>query len=177
MRFASGVGIVLVVLCCGYLTVQGQGSSRGKDFGTYKAREIRKSDVWINSAPITLKSLKGKVAVIDFWAFDCAPCIEATPHIIDLYNKYAKDGLVVIGVHTPRADYEKDVAKLREAIIGLGIQYPVVVDSKQKIFSDYLCDLWPSQFVIDRNGIVRFSHGGVGRYDDMEDVVRELLGK
>src|SRR5215471_14340647 len=79
-----------------------------KKFGTYKAREIRKSDVWINSAPVTLKSLRGKVVVIDFWAFDCEPCVEAMPHIQQLYQKYGPEGLVVIGVHTPRAEYEKD---------------------------------------------------------------------
>jgi thiol-disulfide isomerase/thioredoxin len=146
-----------------------------KDFGAYKAKEIRKSDVWLNSAPMTLKSLKGKVVVIDFWAFDCEPCVQAMPHIVELYDKYAKDGLVVIGVHTPRADYEQDVSKLREAITKMGIKFPVVVDGKQKIFRDYLCDLWPSQFVIDRSGIVRYSHGGVGRYDDMEQVIERLL--
>jgi len=150
------------------------GVAFAQDFGTYKAREIRKSN-WINGAPLTLKSLKGKVIVIDFWAFDCAPCIEATPHIVDLYKKYARDGLVVIGVHTPRADYEKDASKLRAAVEKMGIQYPVVVDNEQKIFRDYLCDLWPSQFVIDRNGIVRFSHGGGGRYDDMEKLIQQLL--
>ena len=86
-----------------------------------------------------------------------------------------KNGLVVIGVHTPRVDYEKDPKKLRQAIEKLGITFPVVVDNKERIFRDYLCDLWPSQFVIDQKGIVRYSHGGVGRYDDMENVVRELL--
>ena len=147
----------------------------GKDIGAYKAREISKSDTWINGNPLTLKSLRGKVVVLDFWAFDCAPCIEAIPHIVDLYNKYGSEGLVVIGVHTPRADYEKDVSKLSEVVTKLGIEYPVVVDNKQKIFRDYLCDLWPSQFVIDRNGIVRFSHGGGGRYDDMEKLIQQLL--
>jgi thiol-disulfide isomerase/thioredoxin len=145
-----------------------------KDPGTYKAREIRRS-AWINSQPLTLKSLKGKVVVIDFWAFDCAPCIEAMPHIIDLHNKHAKDGLVVIGVHTPRADYERSVEGLRDAIVRMGIKFPVVIDDKQKIWRDYLCDLWPSQFVIDRNGIVRFSHGGVGRYQDLAEIVEKLL--
>jgi len=145
------------------------------DFGTYKAKEIRKSDLWINGGPLTLKSLKGKVVLIDFWAFDCEPCIEAMPRIVDLQSKYAKDGLVVIGVHTPRADYEKDVAKLREAINRMGIHFPVVVDNKQKIFEDYRCDLWPSQFIIDQNGVVRMSHGGLGRYDDMEELIRKLL--
>ena len=145
------------------------------DFGTYKAKELRKSDVWINSGPLTLKALKGKVVLIDFWAFDCEPCIEAMPRIVDLQSKYGKDGLVVIGVHTPRADYEKDVAKLREAINRMGIHFPVVVDNKQKIFEDYRCDLWPSQFIIDQNGVVRMSHGGLGRYDDMEELIRKLL--
>jgi len=145
------------------------------DFGTYKAKELRKSDVWINSGPLSLKSLKGKVVLIDFWAFDCEPCIEAMPRVVDLQSKYGKDGLVVIGVHTPRADYEKDVAKLREAINRMGIRFPVVVDNKQKIFEDYRCDLWPSQFIIDQNGVVRMSHGGLGRYDDMEELIRKLL--
>jgi thiol-disulfide isomerase/thioredoxin len=145
------------------------------DFGTYKARELRKSGVWINSSPLTLKALRGKVVVIDFWAFDCEPCIQAMPRIKELYNEYSSEGLIVIGVHTPRAEYEKDVSKLREAITRMGIQFPVVVDEKQKMFRDYLCDLWPSQFVIDRSGVVRYSHGGVGRYDDMEEVVQNLL--
>lgn len=148
-----------------------------KEFGTYKARELRKSDVWLNSKPLTLKSLRGKVVVIDFWAFDCEPCIEAMPHVIDLHNKYAKDDLVIIGVHTPRADYEKSIEGLREAVTRMGIKYPVVVDDKQKMFRDYLCDLWPSQFVVDRDGIVRYSHGGVGRYEEMEKTVQQLLEK
>ena len=142
---------------------------------TYKAKEIRKSDVWINGGPLNLRSLRGKVVVLDFWAFDCEPCIETMPHIVELHEKYAKDGLVVIGIHTPRADYEKDVAKLREAIVRMGIKFPVAVDEKQKMFRDYLCDLWPSQFVIDRAGMVRYSHGGVGRYADMKEVVQDLL--
>jgi thiol-disulfide isomerase/thioredoxin len=146
-----------------------------KDFGTYKAREITKSNVWINGAPMTLKSLRGKVVVLDFWAFDCEPCIVAMPHIVELQNKYAASGLVVIGVHTPRADYEKDPVKLGEAMKKMGITFPVLVDNKAQIFRDYLCDLWPSQFVIDRNGIVRYSHGGVGRYEDMEEAVKKLL--
>jgi peroxiredoxin len=146
-----------------------------KDFRTYKAREITKSNVWINSQPMTLKSLRGKVVVLDFWTFDSAPSIEAMPRIVELHEKYAKSGLVLIGVHTPRADHEKDPVKLREAITKMGITFPVLVDNKGEIFRDYLCDLWPSQFVIDRNGIVRYSHAGVGRYEDMEEAIKKLL--
>lgn len=164
--------IVPALLLSAGLALGGQAT---KDFGTYRAKEIRRSDLWINSAPMTLKALRGKVVVVDFWAFDCEPCIQAMPHINDLYDKYSKDGLVVIGVHTPRADYEHDVTKLRQAIERLGIKFPVEVDDKQKLWRDYLCDLWPSQFVIDRTGIVRYSHGGVGRYEEMEKIVQDLL--
>ena len=100
----------------------------------YKAREIRKSDVSINSAPLTLKSLRGKVVVIDFWAFDCEPCIEAMPHIQQLYQKYGPEGLVVIGVHTPRAEYEKDVTKLGDAITKMRIKFPLWSRTSKRFF-------------------------------------------
>jgi len=163
--------IAVILLCTSALFA----SQAAKEFGTYKAKEIRKSDIWINSQPLTLKSLKGKVVFIDFWAFDCDPCIETMPHVLELYDKYSKEGVVFIGVHTPRIDIEHDVTKLRAAIEKMGIRFPVVVDDKEKIFRDYLCDLWPSQFVIDRQGIVRYSHGGVGRYADMEEAIQKLL--
>lgn len=148
-----------------------------KGFGTYSARELKKTDVWLNSKPLTLKSLKGKIVLVDFWAFDCEPCIQAMPHIVNLYDKYSKDGLIVIGVHTPRADYEKSLEGLRAAMMRMDIRFPVVVDDKQRIWRDYLCDLWPSQFLIDRDGIVRYSHGGVGRYEDQEKMIQELLAE
>src|SRR5215510_13777612 len=97
-----------------------------RDRDAYKAQEIRKSNVWINGGPTTLKSLRGKVVVVDFWAFDCEPCVEAMPHINDLYEKYSSEGLIIIGVHTPRAEYEKNVSKLRQAITRMGIRFPVV---------------------------------------------------
>src|SRR5262245_9100065 len=88
-----------------------------------KAPDLKKLPVWINTAPLTLESLRGKVVLLQFWAFDCPYCAEATPHVIEWHQKYAKDGLVVIGVHTPRVDYEKDETKIREAIQKKGIKY------------------------------------------------------
>jgi thiol-disulfide isomerase/thioredoxin len=141
-----------------------------------KAPEIRSSDTWINAdGPMKLSSLKGKVVLIDFWAFDCDPCKETVPHIESLYEKYSGAGLVVLGVHTPRTEDEKQVPKLRDAVKRMGIRYPVVVDAKQKIWTDYRCDLWPTQFVIDRQGFIRLSHGGVGRYDDIEKAIQTAL--
>ena len=144
--------------------------------GLEKAPEIRSSNVWINTdRALRLSSLKGKVVLIDFWAFDCDPCKETVPHIRELYEKYSKNGLVVIGVHTPRTDLEKQVPKLREAIVAMGIRYPVVVDAAQKTFADYRCDLWPTKFVIDKKGFIRLSHGGVGRYAEIERVIQTAL--
>jgi len=142
-----------------------------------KAPELKSSETWINTAPLKLEQLRGKVVLIDFWAFDCPYCAEAMPHVKELYDKYAKDGLVIIGVHTPRLDYEKEIPKIKEAVAKKGIKYPVVVDNKYDIWSDYLCNTWPSHFVVDQNGVIQLSHSGTGRYEDTEAVVKRLLTK
>jgi thiol-disulfide isomerase/thioredoxin len=141
-----------------------------------RAPELRSADVWINvDRPLKMSELRGKVVLLDFWAFDCEPCKETIPRIEALHEKYAKDGLVVIGVHTPRVNYERDVKQLREAIKRMGIAYPVVVDNNERIWRDYRCDLWPTQFVIDRKGFIQLSRGGTKRYQDIEDAVQEAL--
>lgn len=142
-----------------------------------KAPEIRKSDFWINSPPLTLKALKGKVVVLDFWAFDCPPCIEALPHLVKLNERYADKGLILIGIHTPRTDGERNVPNVRDAVARLGVRYPVVIDNAQKIWEDYRCDLWPTQFVIDAGGTIRYVHGGGGRYEELEAMVQKLLSE
>jgi thiol-disulfide isomerase/thioredoxin len=141
------------------------------------APELKPQTTWINSTPLKLESLRGKVILLDFWAWDCPNCAEAMPHVRKLHEKYSKDGLVVLGVHTPRADYEKDIAKLKDAVKTKGIEYPVVVDNSSEIWTDYLCNVWPSHFVIDQKGVIQLSHNGTGRYEDTEAVVRKLLGK
>ena len=142
-----------------------------------KAPELKKGDAWINSAPLQLEKLRGKVVLIEFWAYDCPYCAEAMPHMVDLYRKYEKDGLVIIGVHTPRIDYEKDVKKVREAVAKKGIKFPVVIDNKYEIWSDYLNNTWPSVFIVDRDGVIQLSHSGNGRYEDTEATIKKLLAK
>ena len=99
------------------------------------------------------------------------------PYVIQWHEKYAADGLVVIGVHTPSIDYEKDVPRMREAVTKKGIKYPVVVDNKYEIWGDYLCNVWPSHFVVDQQGVIQFSHSGDGRYEDTEEMIQEASGK
>src|SRR5262249_23947676 len=95
----------------------------------------------------------------------------------EMYDKYGKDGLVVIGVHVPRIDYEKEIPKIKEAVTKKGIKYPVVIDNTYQIWSDYLCNTWPSHFVVDQNGVIQLSHSGTGRYEDTEKVIQKLLAK
>jgi peroxiredoxin len=97
--------------------------------------------------------------------------------VIAWNEKYAKDGLVVIGVHVPRVDYEKDEKRIREAVQKKGIKYAVAVDNKYDVWADYLCNVWPSHFVIDQEGVIQLSHSGVGRYEDTEKVIQKLLAK
>jgi thiol-disulfide isomerase/thioredoxin len=142
-----------------------------------KAPVLKESPTWLNSTPLQLESLRGKVVLLNFWAFDCPFCAEAVPHVIEWHKKYADQGLVVIGVHTPRIDAEKDVNKLKEAVSKKGIKYAVVVDNKYDIWSDYLCNVWPSHFVIDQQGVIQLSHSGHGRYEETETVIQRLLAK
>jgi thiol-disulfide isomerase/thioredoxin len=142
-----------------------------------KAPELKTGDAWINSPPLTLQQLRGKVVLIDFWAFDCPFCAQAMPHIKEMHEKYAKDGLVVIGVHVPRIDYEKEIPKIKDAVSKKGIKYPVVVDNSYKIWSDYLCNTWPSHFIVDQEGVIQLCHSGTERYEDTEKVIQKLFAK
>jgi thiol-disulfide isomerase/thioredoxin len=145
------------------------------EFVGQKAPTLKPQEVWINSAPLKLESLRGKVVLIEFWAFDCEFCAEATPHMKEWHAKYAKDGLAIIAVHVPRIDYEKEIPKLKESVTAKGIEYPVVVDNEYQIWTDYLCDVWPSSFVVDKEGVIQLSHSGTGRYDEIESMIKKLL--
>jgi thiol-disulfide isomerase/thioredoxin len=142
-----------------------------------KAPELKPQSTWINSAPLKLESLRGSVVLIEFFAWDCPFCAEAMPHVKQLYDKYSKSGLVVLGVHTPRVDYEKDIPKVKEAIAAKGIKYPVVIDNDYELWGDYLCAAWPSFYVVDQDGVIQLNHSGTGRYEDIEQVIQKLLNK
>jgi peroxiredoxin len=97
------------------------------------------------------------------------------PHVRELYRKYESRGLVVIGIHTPRTEDERNIAKLRAAVERLDIRFPVVSDNSGKIWNDYRCDVWPTVFVVDRIGEIRYSRGGVTRIGDLESTIQSLL--
>ena len=138
------------------------------------APELKVSE-WINSEALTLEGLRGKVVLLDFWAWDCPECSKTLPHLKDLHAKYSDQGLVIIGVHTPRALYEKDVGKVRETAAAKGIEYPIAIDHEYLTWTDYLGAAWPTHFVVDQSGIIQLSHTGTGRYEETEEVIQRLL--
>src|SRR5215471_8329314 len=132
---------------------------------------------WINSEPLTLKSLRGRVVVVDFWTFGCYNCRNTLPSVKIWDARYRDKGLTIIGVHTPELQRERDVDNVRREVAALGIQYPVVTDNDNAIWNAYGVQAWPTWFVIDKQGRVRGMHVGEGAYDETEQLIKKLLAE
>ncbi|MDR8386273.1 cytochrome c biogenesis protein DipZ [Pseudomonas sp. JL2] len=130
---------------------------------------------WLNSPPLSSESLRGKVVLVDFWTYDCINCQRTLPYVNDWARKYEKEGLVVIGVHTPEYGYEKIIDNVREQVRKLGINYPVAIDNQYAIWRAFNNQYWPAHYFIDAKGQVRYSHFGEGRYAEQERVIGQLL--
>ncbi len=132
---------------------------------------------WINSRPLTLADLRGKVVLVQFWTFACYNCLNALPHVKALEAKYRDKGLVVIGVHTPELPHERVLSNVRSEVKRLGIRYPVVIDNDYKIWRAYHNQYWPAAYYADATGKIRFYHFGEGRYEEQDQAVAKLLAE
>lgn len=132
---------------------------------------------WLNSKPLTAGDLKGKVVLIDFWDYSCINCIRAIPYVNAWAQKYKDSGLVVIGVHTPEFDIEKQTPNVQRAVTKFGIAYPVAIDSNYAIWNAFHNQYWPAHYFIDARGVVRYVHFGEGEYDQSERWIQQLLGE
>lgn len=130
---------------------------------------------WINSKPLTAKDLKGKVVVVDFWAYSCINCLRAVPYVRAWAEKYKNSGLVVIGVHTPEFEFEQQLPNVQRAVRKFDITYPVALDSNYAIWNAFHNQYWPAHYFIDAKGKVRYEHFGEGQYDQSEQWIQELL--
>jgi cytochrome c biogenesis protein CcdA/thiol-disulfide isomerase/thioredoxin len=130
---------------------------------------------WINSPPLSSKSLRGKVVMIDFWTYSCINCLRALPYVEGWATKYKDAGLVVIGVHTPEFAFEKERSNVEKAVRDLKITYPVAIDSDYKIWEAFNNQYWPAHYFVDGKGRIRAHHFGEGGYDESERVIQELL--
>ena len=141
------------------------------------APEVAGLENWINSKPLTLRQLRGKVVLVDFWTYSCINCLRTLPHVKAWYRTYSKDGLVVLGVHTPEFAFEHVPSNVQGAVRRLGVKYPVALDNDYKTWNAFHNQYWPAKYLIDRRGHLRFVHFGEGEYDTTESRIRTLLGE
>jgi thiol-disulfide isomerase/thioredoxin len=130
---------------------------------------------WINSDPLTLGGLRGKVVFLDFWTYGCINCIHTLPHVRELHSRYSSRGLVIIGVHTPEFPYERKRPNVERAVSAAGLEYPIALDSQNTTWKLYGNQYWPRQTLIDSNGLVRYEHVGEGDYEEIEAQIVGLL--
>ncbi len=131
---------------------------------------------WLNSAPLTVADLRGSVVLIQFWTFACINCQRTLPYIVQWHQRYAAQGLKVIGIHTPEFAFERDVNTIKQALQKHNITYPVPVDSGFQTWQAYRNEYWPHLFLADRQGALRYDHIGEGAYETTEQTIRQLLG-
>ena len=145
-----------------------------------KAPEFTQIAGYINTAgnaPLTLASLKGKVVLVDFWTSSCINCIRTIPHLNDWYQRYADKGFVIVGVHSPEFEFEKNYDNVKAAVQKLGIKYPVILDSNHGTWNAYGNHYWPRDYLVDNQGYIRYSHIGEGDYAQTEQMIQSLLAE
>ncbi|HEY3579544.1 MAG TPA: redoxin domain-containing protein, partial [Pyrinomonadaceae bacterium] len=178
--FVNGTG-PLTVLSNGIsrLTSGGQMIPSGRITEETKAPTAPelKSGLWINSEPLTLKSLQGRVVLIEFWTFACYNCQNTLPTINKWDAQYRDQGLTIIGVHTPELDYESNVDNLRREVVKLGLKYPIVTDNDYSTWKAYGVEAWPTLFLLDKQGRVRWTHIGEGAYNETDAAIKKLLAE
>ncbi len=143
------------------------------DFGTVPEFT---NENWLNTdVPLRLANLRGKVVLLDMWTFACINCIHITPYVQDWHTKYADEGLVVIGNHFPEFSYERDIANIRHALPDLGITYAVAQDNSGATWRAWANRYWPTVYLIDKRGHLRYTHIGEGSYSTTEAAIQDLL--
>ena len=130
---------------------------------------------WLNSGPLTLTQLRGKVVLVDFWTYGCYNCVNTLPYVTKLQRKYGNDGFTVIGVHTPEFPYEKSTSNVEAAIRQHGITYPVAQDNNFATWNAYGNQYWPAQYILDKSGRIVYQHAGEGQYDEIDRTIQRLL--
>jgi thiol-disulfide isomerase/thioredoxin len=131
---------------------------------------------WLNSSPLTIADLKGNVVLIHIWTFACINCQRTLPYVVKWHEQYAKQGLKVVGIHTPEFPFERDINQVKSALSKHRITYPNAIDNNHKMWSAYDNQYWPHLFLADRRGIIQYDHIGEGAYDKTEQTIRQLLG-
>ena len=140
-----------------------------------KAPEFQGISSFINSNGTKLSDLRGKVVLVDFWTYSCINCIRTLPHLVDWNQKYSDKGLVIVGIHSPEFEFEKNIDNVKQAVTRFGIKYPVLLDNDHDTWNAFHNSYWPRKYLIDSEGYIRYDHIGEGGYLETENAIRQLL--
>ena len=143
------------------------------DFGP--APEFTGIERWLNSEPLSLAQLRGRVVLVDFWTYACINCVRTLPHVNRWAELYTPQGLTVVGVHTPEFPFERTTSNVEVAMRRHGVKHPVAQDNRYGTWKAYSNQYWPAAYLIDAQGRIRYKHFGEGEYDRTEAVIRALL--
>jgi thiol-disulfide isomerase/thioredoxin len=132
---------------------------------------------WINSGPLKIEELRGRVVLVDFWTFGCYNCRNTLPALKSWDERYREQGLTIIGVHTPEFDREKELDNVRSQVRSLGIPYAVLMDNEYETWNAYNVQAWPTFVILDKQGRIRWTHIGEGMYDEQENIIKKLLAE
>jgi peptide-methionine (R)-S-oxide reductase len=183
---------IFVVMIIGLLTIGVALSQSWRAFGSFRSAGLNSKSkpavesaenlapdfapgTWINSEMLTLKGLRGRVVLVEFWTFGCYNCRNTLPFVKAWHERYANKGLTVVGVHSPELDGEEKIDNVRREVASLEISYPVVTDNDYATWKAYKVQAWPTIFLIDKKGKIRWSHVGEGAYDQAEKRIQNLL--
>lgn len=139
--------------------------------------DLEGAGAWLNSKPLSRKELRGKVVLVQFWTYTCINWLRTEPYIRAWAEKYKDKGLVVIGVHTPEFEFEKDAGNIQRAVTAMNINYPVAVDSDYRVWSAFDNHYWPALYFIDAKGQIRHHQFGEGDYEQSEKIIKQLLAE
>lgn len=139
------------------------------------APEFAGIDQWLNSPPLTMAGLRGKVVLIDFWTYACINCLRTLPHINRWAATYREQGLVVVGVHTPEFPFERSTTNVQTAMQRFGVKHPVAQDNSYRTWKAYANQYWPATYLVDAHGRIQYRHFGEGQYAQTEEAIRALL--
>jgi len=141
--------------------------------GKVRAPEIGR--VWLNSPALSFRQLRGRVVLVDFWDYTCVNCIRTLPYVQAWHERYVGKGLTVIGVHTPEFTFAQYESNVERGVREFGLTYPIVVDNDREIWKAFANRYWPTKYLLDKDGYLRYAHFGEGAYRECEEVIRELL--
>ena len=142
-----------------------------------KAPDFSKITGYINTDPVKLGDLNGKVVLVHFWTYTCINCMHTIPYLNKWYENYADKGLVIIGIHTPEFEFEKNTDNVKQAVKDYQIEYPVLQDNNYATWKAYQNKYWPRDYLIDTQGFIRYDHIGEGGYDETEKAIQSLLAE